>query len=231
MSSPKGYSSQEKEDRLLANFTTVEPIRLLQNGLSVTSHASVTDIAFESASAGSTAKMVISTGTTAKRGDVLLFTSGPNITLEAKVWAVDGSAITLAETLPAAVGTGNTFTVRRHRYSGVNGAGAHLVADASLSVADKLFFDFAATSVTTGAYVQLTSSLAANCSRIDIYNHSTNPMILATGAALAEVDLLYFAEKTLISFPVAINAGTRLSLKSLKGTANTENATFMFYGR
>lgn len=127
MSTPKGYSSQEKEDRLSAQFSTVEPVREHQFGLSVNAHQYVYSAASDTAEAGSTAKVIVATGHAAKKGDILFFYSGSLGNIEVKVWDVGVNSIELAEELPAAPIVGDTFDVLRHKYPVVNSDGTPIL--------------------------------------------------------------------------------------------------------
>jgi len=124
MSTPKGYSTQEKDDRLSAQFTTVEPVREEQFGLSTVSHQFVYEVGTDAAEAGSTAYSIAATAHAALKGDVILLTSGALSGREVKVWEVSTNLITLAETMPSAIATGVTFKVLRHKYPSVDSGGA-----------------------------------------------------------------------------------------------------------
>jgi len=124
MSAPKGYSSQEKEERLSAQFQTIEPVRTLQFGSSVVAHQFVYEVATDAAEASSTAYSIVATAHSALKGDVILLTSGVLSGREVKVWAVSANLITLAETLPSAIATGVTFKILRHKYPSVDSTGA-----------------------------------------------------------------------------------------------------------
>lgn len=144
MSTPKGYSSQEKDDRLTAQFSTVEPVRDLQNGLSVLAHQFVTQVGSNAAQAGSTSSRIIAAGHSARKGDIIQFTSGTFLNREVKVWSVGSGTIDLAETLPSAVPVGSTFQILRHKYPLVDNAG-------SVSITGSISFAEEATAADGGA--------------------------------------------------------------------------------
>lgn len=123
MSAPKGYSSQEKEDRLSAQFQTIEPVRTMQFGSSVVAHEFVYEVGTDAAEAGSTASVIVATAHSALRGDVIRLTSGALSGREVKVWSVATNSITLAETLPSAVAAAVTFQIFRHKYPTVDSSG------------------------------------------------------------------------------------------------------------
>ena len=89
----------------------------------------------------------------------------------------------------------------------------------------------AVTNLTAGAYVQLVASLSAACSSISVYKGSTTPVILATGAAAAEVDKVFLFPGTSGSvLPLSIPAGTRISLKSVTGVISSGFVGINFIG-
>lgn len=135
MSTPKGYSSQEKEDRLSAQFQTVEPVRELQFGSSVVSHQYVYEVATDAVEAGTTAAVLVATGHSALKGDVVRITSGALAGYEAKVWSVAANSITLAETLPAAPGASDAIQILRHKYPTVEATGEVKVSGVFAEVA------------------------------------------------------------------------------------------------
>lgn len=116
MSTPKGYSAQEKDDRLKSEFTTVEPVREKQQGMSVLSHEFVREVTTDAAEASSTTSVINATAHSAKKGDVIRFTSGTLSGQEVKVWSTTTNTITLAETLASAPAVGVTFQILRHKY-------------------------------------------------------------------------------------------------------------------
>jgi hypothetical protein len=122
MSSQKGYSTQEKDDRLSAQFQTIEPVRELQYGSTVVSHQFVYLVdANVVCQAGTTAEQIIApVGHPVLKGDVLLILSTAQ---EVKVWDVDGQIITLAETLPAAPAPTDIVSCYRHKYPLVDSGG------------------------------------------------------------------------------------------------------------
>jgi len=124
MSSPKGYSSQEKDDRLSAQFQTIEPVRELQYGSSVVAHQFVFEVGTDAAEAGSSSSAIVATGHAALKGDVIRLTSGALSGREVKVWEVSANLITLAETLPSAVAAAVTFQILRHKYPTVDSSGS-----------------------------------------------------------------------------------------------------------
>jgi hypothetical protein len=120
----KGYPSQEKDDRLKAQHTTVEPIKQLQHGLSVVAHQYMRVVVADAVEAGSSAFNIVATAHQALKGDQIIFTSGAFSGREVKVESVvDANNFTLAETLSAAPAVADTFNILRHKspYVDING--------------------------------------------------------------------------------------------------------------
>ena len=147
MSSPKGYSSQEKDDRLSAQFSTIEPVRQLQNGLSVLAHQFMRSVTTDAVEANSTTSVIVATSHSALKGDVIRFTSGTFSGREIKVWDVSTNSITLAETLASAPALGVSFEILRHKYP---------IVDASGNVSVSGTFTEVATAADGGALPALT---------------------------------------------------------------------------
>lgn len=124
MSSQKGYPTQEKDDRLSAQFQTIEPVRELQYGSTVVAHQFVYEVGTDAAEAGSSSSVIVATSHSALKGDVIRLTSGALSGREVKVWEVATNSITLAETLPSAVAAAVTFQILRHKYPVVDSTGA-----------------------------------------------------------------------------------------------------------
>lgn len=135
MSAPKGYSSQEKDDRLSAQFATIEPVRELQNGLTVSAHQFVRSIASDAVESGSTSSVIVATSHLAIKGDVIHFTSGSFLGREVKVWDTAANSITLAETLSGIPAIADTFDILRHKYPICDSSGALVTTAAEVATA------------------------------------------------------------------------------------------------
>jgi hypothetical protein len=133
MSTPRGYSSQEKEDRLSAQFQTIEPVRELQFGSTVVAHQFLYEVnPNDVVEAGSTASTIVATAHDAIKGDVLIFYSQSK---EVKVWSVTANSIVLAETLSFTPAPGDNFGVLRHKYPMVNSSGQLLTTATEVATA------------------------------------------------------------------------------------------------
>ena len=131
----KGWSTQEKDDRLVPQYATVEPVRELQNALSVLSHEFVREVGTDSVEANSTTILINATGHAAKVGDVIRITSGTLSGQEVKVYSVATNSITLAEELASAPALGVTFQILRHKYPVVEATGEIKVTGSFTEVA------------------------------------------------------------------------------------------------
>jgi len=80
--------------------------------------------------------------------------------------------------------------------------------------------DYAGGSVTTAAYTQLVASTSGDIDEFYIGDTSGEIMILATGAAASEVDVLYIEPGGPGRVNLRVPSGTRLSVKALSATAS-----------
>ncbi len=131
----KGWSTQEKDDRLVPQYATVEPVRQLQNALSVLAHEFVREVGTDAVEANSTTTVINATSHAAQVGDVIRITSGSLIGQEIKVYAVATNSITLAEELASAPALGVTFQILRHKYPVVEATGEIKVTGSFAEVA------------------------------------------------------------------------------------------------
>ena len=113
MSTPKGYPSQEKEDRLKAQFSTVSPVGLSKFALDVRDVGTVFVAASDAVEANSTTSVINATAHAARKGDRIRFTSGALLGIEADVWEVSTNTITLGQTMPSAPAALVTFDIVR----------------------------------------------------------------------------------------------------------------------
>jgi len=114
MSTPKGYSSQEKDDRLSAEFTTISRSGPKKIALDVRDIGPVTDIGLDSVEAGSTTTQIVATAHGARVGDRIRFSSGVNDGLESGIDSiVDANNFLLSQTLDTAPTAGDNFNLLR----------------------------------------------------------------------------------------------------------------------
>lgn len=86
----------------------------------------------------------------------------------------------------------------------------------------KARIDFSVTNVTTGAWVQLISSVGStSIKRVQVFMSQANTLELAFGGAGSEVSQIYIFPGGNEVFEMDIPANTRLSLRAVSSTANT----------
>ena len=73
--------------------------------------------------------------------------------------------------------------------------------------------------VTTLAYTQLIAATAAYTTQLDIFDSSGQTLVLAFGAAAAEVDQFLITPGGVGPYNIAIPAGTRISIKAVSANA------------
>ena len=78
---------------------------------------------------------------------------------------------------------------------------------------------YSVTNVTTSAYVQLVASAPYTCNRVVIFDSSGQTLFLGIGSSGSEIAKIIIPPGG-IDVPISINAGDRLALKALSGTAN-----------
>lgn len=89
--------------------------------------------------------------------------------------------------------------------------------------------DYSTTSVTTAAYVQLIASTSAIANLLEIFDSSGQTLVLAIGAAAAEVDKFYINPGGNGQVPLNIPAGSRVSIKAVTATASAGYINLTLY--
>lgn len=112
---PKGYPSTQKLDRVTADYASVVPVALNQNGLAVMASLYVFQVGTDAAEAGSTTGKVVAAGieSVARRGDLIRFTSGALSGVEVYVTGTETNAVLFGEDMTAAPAALDTFTILR----------------------------------------------------------------------------------------------------------------------
>ena len=123
--------------------------------------------------------------------------------LNTKVTTVNTGAVTISTALPA--GSNLIGSVKQNGLSRANAP---------------VFNNYASTSVTTAAYVQLVASSTATVNMVHVFDSSGQAMILAVGGAGSEVDQLYVPPGG-GDFNLSIPAGSRVSIKALTANATS----------
>lgn len=112
---PKGYSCNQKLDRLTADYASVVPVAPSQSAMSVSASLYVFNVADTGVAAGSTTSKIVITGveTVARKGDIIRFTSGAMDGYEGSVIEVGTDYVVLGEDLPSAPANLDTCTIFR----------------------------------------------------------------------------------------------------------------------
>jgi hypothetical protein len=102
---------------------------------------------------------------------------------------------------------------------------------ATKNIVDKVRHDYSSVNVTTGAYVELVASLAADVTAIEVFDSSGRIINFAVGAAASEVDKLFITpggNEDLIG--VQLSSGDRIAIKAVDGNATVGDIVINFIG-
>lgn len=229
MAGIKGYPSQEKLVRHQQEFSNVEPVAELLHALSILAYMYMREVGVDAAEAGSTTISLVATAHAAKKGDVVRFTSGTLINEERRVYSVSANAIEPVSAFSAAPSAADTFQILRHKSPIVTADGRVGVSAVGGDVVDKIRHDYTATTVTTGAWVELIASLAASCSEIEIFDSSGETMVIGVGAAASEIEKIYVFPGGNGKVSVQISAGERVAIKAVSASASVGEFVANFY--
>jgi len=192
MSSPKGWPTQEKDQRLQPQFATVEPVHTLQHGLSVLAHQYVAEVGTDAAEAGSSVTAIVATAHSVQSGDVIRLTSGAMSGREVKVYSTETNLITLAEELPTSVATGVTFQILRHKYPLVETTGEVKISGSFTSTEEAVSADGGALPAKVkvaggydGTNVQVLSTDSSGHLQVDVLSM---PSVIGGATAAAQTD-------------------------------------------
>lgn len=237
-------------------FITAQKTSSEQVGLDVISNSLYRIHAIvKAAEAGSTnpKRILISTAHGAKPGDVIRFqTTSSNPGFQSGILSVpDADTIILAAELDAdIVPTTDTFFILRHVTPLVDSDGAIPISTVGLATEAKqddqitelaslragksranapYRNDYSSVNVTTGAYVTAIASLTNTCSEIEIFDSSGQTLKLAIGAAASEIDQCLIFPGGNGRIPLAIPAGSRISLRAVSANAAVGEIDINFY--
>ena len=90
--------------------------------------------------------------------------------------------------------------------------------------------DYAVTSVTTAAYVELDAALNQFSAEIEIFDSSGETLVLALGAASSERDEFYIIPGGNGRIRALLPKDARLSIKAVSGTASTGELVINLWG-
>jgi len=79
--------------------------------------------------------------------------------------------------------------------------------------------DYSAVNVTTGAYVEILTTMPALCNRLEVFDSSGESLQLAFGAIGSEVDQAIITPGGNDELELTVPAGTRLSVKAIDNDA------------
>lgn len=113
----------------------------------------------------------------------------------------------------------------------VNPSGALTVEQQTYTYRNRVRLVYSTTNVTTGAWVQLLSTVgAAEIMEIEIFDSSGETLELGVGAAGSEVANVYVIPGGNGKIPVKIAANARLAIKAVSATANSGEIVINLYG-
>ncbi len=113
MTTPKGYPCQRKEDRLSAEFVTIQPVTPNRFGLETVANCFAFQVATDTVDS-STTTVITAAAHSAIRGDIIRFTSGSMAKRTFTVWDTETNTITLSQTMDSAPAAGSAFTIMRY---------------------------------------------------------------------------------------------------------------------
>ncbi len=228
----KGWPSQAKLERIIAEHVTLERVRLQQVGLSVLAHVFVRVVGTDAVEAGSTVSQINATSHSAQLGDIIRFTSGALIGLEVKAQSVSDNAIILGEDLPSAPVAAVTFQILRHKYPLVDSDGnltvalntAGLATEAKQDVGNASLATIAAKDFATSAKQDsaktVLDSISALLATIDA---DTSALVLKDYATSAKQDTGNASLASIDSKVTAVDTGAVVvSSSALPAGASTE---------
>jgi len=127
MTTPKGYPCQRKEDRLSAEFATIQPVTPNRFGLETVANCFAFQVATDTADS-STTTVITAAAHKAIKGDIIKWTSGAMDDRMFTVWDTDTNTITLSQTMDSAPAAGSAFTILRYSPGLVSATGSSTAA-------------------------------------------------------------------------------------------------------
>lgn len=242
MSALKGYADKAKTAAGHPDFATINPVKTGNFALDAIAHAFVYEVGTDAVEAGSSARVLNATAHAAFPGDEILFTSGTENTRSVRVLEITANTITLAEALGAAPAAADAFSIRRQRQALVDASGNVSVTIAVAPVAPppspagrnyitSVRNDYGSVNVTTGAWVQLIAATSAIINGFLLFDSSGQTLELGTGAAAAETRKLLVTPGGFGGglVPLAIPAGTRVSIRAVSANATSGEISATFF--
>lgn len=162
---------------------------------------------------------------TAVEGTLVVGDGGSSLTVDGTVAA--SNLPTTVDTNSGAAGASTLRSVLATRHEAAatpisvrlsNGSAFGNPADAGRSYVTSVRNAYASTSVTTGAWVELVSSLGSAVNGLTVFDSCGQTLELGTGAAAAETRVALIPPGGLDGvFPLAIAASTRVSIRAVSG--------------
>lgn len=161
-----------------------------------------------STTSGQTGALILGAVTTAAPSYTTGQSSPLSITLAGGL-RVDGSAVTQP------VSIAGTVTVSQGAFAFSNAPARN---------------DYSSVNVTTAAFVQLVASTTSATKLVEVFDSSGQTLAFAVGAAASEVIQFYIFPGGNGQIPLAIPAGSRISVKAISATASVGEIDVNFYG-
>ena len=162
--------------------------------------------------------------------------------IDSKLTSVTVGQITGPVSLPIGAATESTLQGIQTRLPGTIGANptatslaVNIASDQTVNVSESsgrgefVRLSYSSTNVTTSAYTQLVSSTAQAYNGIEIFDSSGQTLKLAIGGSGSEVDQFIIFPGGNGRIPYRIQAGQRISIRALSGTANVGEIDINFY--
>lgn len=223
----KGHSTQER--RNAQTFATVQELGGRVGALDSLMHFLFNvNIVPRQVEVGSTVRMIVSAGHTARKGDFLHFNSGLNINYEYLVVNTDANNIYLADDLPnTPVPVVDTFTIRRAVVPNVDEDGNISVSVASLTatmVDAGVHIDLSSTPILFTAYTDV-KTLTTNITQMQVVNQSGSIFRLRIDAT----DVGFIVPGQEVVMPFAQSAGSVIRLQAVGADATIGNLFLNFF--
>jgi plastocyanin len=230
MPSITGYPSTTKQSK--HEHAGVEPIGAARSGLSVRATSHYQNTGSDAAEAASTTTVNNATAHTAKKGDVISWTSGDNDGHEYAVIDTDTDSITVAGPMIDAPSAGETFNILRPKVPEVSSGGGTTTSTAGVDAESVYVHDYASASPATNAdsngnvadnsWTELIAATSNKINSINGWDSGGAGVEIGIGAAASE------ARKIVVppggfegNLPIQIAAGSRVSIRSLGGTISS----------
>ena len=115
--------------------------------------------------------------------------------------------------------------------SSVKITGNIAVGESTIELKSRVILDYTTTDVDVLTWVELLPTVGtSNITKIEIFDSSGEILELGTGVSGSEISNIYVRPGGNGLLPITILAGTRLSVKSVSGTANSGSLVINLYG-